>query len=297
MISNEDFCESLSEYAVKALLYEVSATPKPGLVDRCNAGAHKDMDFFTFMSSSAVLAHYFYKCAQKGVAFEGQDSSMLLHQLRSIGIKAERKMYQATNGVNTHKGLIFSLGIICAAAANCFSRHRQVQIPIEEICRQVAQMAKGIAERELKKTGEEKNPTYGEKLYKKYGIKGIRGEVENGFLTVRKRALPVFLDLIKFSKRGMNDILVQVLLHLMSVSEDTNIIGRHDLNTLSYVKESAAYALSRGGMFTEEGRACLRGMDAVFIRKNISPGGSADLLAVTIMFYFLSEKDHRPHSF
>lgn len=289
MISNNNICEYISKCAVESMLYEVSATPKPGLVDRCNSGAHKDMDFFSFMSSSAALSQYFFKCAEKGLAFNSQDGMELLYQLRGIGIEAENKMYHATGGVNTHKGLIFSLGIICAAAT-CFSSDYSWPLSVEEICHKISQMTQGITERELVNIKKEGKLTSGEKLYKQYGIKGIRGEVEEGFITVRQISLPVFLELMNKNQGGINDNLVQVLLHLMTVTEDTNVLARHDLDTLQYVKVCALHALESGGILTGEGRQYIQQMDADFIERNISPGGSADLLAVTIMFYFLTER-------
>lgn len=284
----DNFCEYISKCAVESLLYEVSATPKPGLVDRNNSGAHSDMDFFTFMSSSAVLGQYFYKCSEKGLNESIDDDRELFNQLRKIGIDAEHKMFQATGGVNTHKGLVFSLGIICAATSNCFLSMNKESLTIEVICKKVANMTKGISAKELNINKKDKL-TYGEKLYKKYGIKGIRGEVEEGFITVRETSFPVYLNLKQSGEIAINDILVQVLLHLMTVTEDTNVVARHDLKTLEYVKKSAKEALQLGGILTPEGKAFIEKMDEDFISKNISPGGSADLLAVTHMFYLMTE--------
>ena len=105
----------MARTALKSLLYEVSVTPKPGLVDRDNPGAHGDMDYYSFIDSAAALAPYFSRCAALG-----RDSlcepGEVLTRLRPLGLEAEEAMKQATGGANTHKGLIFSLGILCAAA-------------------------------------------------------------------------------------------------------------------------------------------------------------------------------------
>ena len=93
------------------------------------------------------------------------------------------------------------------------------------------------------------------------------------------------------SNLPLNDVLVQVLLHLMTNTEDSNILGRHDFGTLNYVKKAAQGALDAGGMFTEQGKAKIIEMDELFINKNISPGGSADLLAVTVMLYLLETSE------
>ncbi|WP_242847956.1 triphosphoribosyl-dephospho-CoA synthase CitG [Inediibacterium massiliense] len=281
-----EICQYISEMALKAMLFEVSATPKPGLVDRNNSGAHKDMDFYSFMASSASLAHTFHECAYEGFTFEEDDLKKLLNKIRPIGIKGENKMFCATNKVNTHKGLIFSLGIICAASAYKYKEVKSLSMNVEEICRIIQKMSQGISQQELGDVQKKEKLTYGENLFKKYGIKGIRGEVESGFLTVRKYSLPICKKLMRENK-NMNDVLVQVLLHLMSVTEDSNILGRHDVNTLKDVQRMAKEVLNLGGISTKEGRQRIFHMDSEFISKHISPGGSADLLAVTMMLYFL----------
>jgi triphosphoribosyl-dephospho-CoA synthase len=268
------------------MIYEVSATPKPGLVDRNNSGAHNDMDFFTFMSSSASLTYTFYECALEGVNFDREDYRDLLKRIRPIGIKGEEKMFNATRGVNTHKGLIFSLGIIAAAAGNIYKETGRQVISSEEISMKIRKITKGITE-ELKEIDRKEKLTYGEKLYKKYGTKGIRGEVESGFATVLKTGLPILKRLTAKQDTHINDILVQTLLYLMIETEDSNVLGRHNLDMLNYVKKSAREAIRLGGMFSQSGKEYIYKMDKDFIEKNISPGGSADLLAVTFMIALL----------
>lgn len=287
---NEKWKRKIAQKALLALLYEVSASPKPGLVDRFNQGAHKDMDFFTFMDSSAALSNYFNDCVEEGVKFVGQHPKELFQSLRLLGIEAEKAMFEATGNVNTHKGLIFSLGIICAAASCCMSELNVEYLNTTIICEQVVRMTEGLSLRELTSLNKNEGLTNGERLYKKYGLKGIRGEVENGFPTVQKYSLPVFKKLKSEKTLQINDILVQTLLHLMAVNEDTNIVARHNLETLEYVQQYTKKVLDAGGAFTERGLEMVYGMDREFIKKNISPGGSADLLAVTVMFDFLSSK-------
>ncbi|WIV10484.1 triphosphoribosyl-dephospho-CoA synthase CitG [Proteiniborus sp. MB09-C3] len=279
------FCEYISEIAIKSMLLEVSATPKPGLVDRNNSGAHKDMDFYTFMESCASQTFTFYKCALEGLKFEGKDKKELLRIIRPIGIEGENKMFNATRGVNTHKGLVFSLGIISAAAGLQYREAKNQKIDVEDICRRVMEITEGIVSRELEHLSKG-SLSYGEELFKKHGIKGIRGEVEAGFPTVRNHSLPLFREFMKY-EGDINDSLVQVLLHLMAITEDINILGRHGLDELEYTRTAAKEVLSLGGMLTEKGRRKVLELDKEFIRRNISPGGSADLLAVTLILYFL----------
>lgn len=288
-MNNQEYCNYISKLSIKALLYEVAVTPKPGLVDRNNSGAHKDMDFFTFLDSSLSLIYYFNKCTNAGISFSGDDYSNLLKDLRPIGIQAEFDMYCATYGVNTHKGLIFSIGIIAAAAGVHFNRLKSIYMASKEISEMVKFIAKDIT-LELMDIEDKENLTYGEKLYFKYGVKGIRGEVEEGFETVLKYSLPVLKDLLNDGKH-INDVLVQVLLHLIANTEDSNILGRHDQKTLNHAKEMATIALAMGGYFNPQGKEYIEKMDKYFIENNISPGGSADLIAVTIMLYFIENGD------
>lgn len=293
MVFKQEMVERIGQNALTSLLFEVAATPKPGLVDRMNSGAHKDMDFFSFMSSTAALAPFFYQCAQRGAEFEGEDSTELFCTLRNPGMEAERSMFRATGGVNTQKGLIFSLGVISAAAAFC---HRNDAVitdwNIDVICEIVSHMTKGLCLRELDCMSPNKKLTYGERLYREYGLKGIRGEVESGFATVRECSLRKYVEMKSEKAHTRNEILIQTLLHLIAVNDDINIVARHDLKTLAYVKGFASEVLYAGGIFTPTGRRKTLEMDRDFIRKNISPGGSADLLAVTVMFDLLQNQSN-----
>lgn len=227
------FCNNISNMAIKSILYEVASSPKPGLVDRHNPGAHKDMDFFTFLSSGSVLGPYFYNCTNIGINFKGQDYTKLLIDIRPIGIKAEEDMFRATGGINTHKGMIFSLGIIAAAAGSLFKENNKKKYTSLTISNRIKLMTKGITE-ELKGAHNKENLTYGEKLFLKYGFKGIRGEVEDGFISVLKYSLPVFGRLLSEKKYHINDIMVETLIHLMANVEDSNILGRHSIDMLYY---------------------------------------------------------------
>ncbi len=289
-MTKKDFFHYIRDLCLKSMLYEVAVAPKPGLVDRFNSGAHRDMDIFTFIDSSLSLNTYFYECVKLGYEFDGNDYTKVLNDLRPIGINAEEKMFKATNGVNTHKGLIFSLGIISAAAGVIYRKTNNIYIDSLEISNLVKEITKGLTA-ELLSLENKNNLTYGEKLYKRYGVKGIRGEVESGFSTVLKYSLSELKYLIEDNEYHINDILVQVLLNLMANTEDSNILGRHDMETLNYVKKTSQNALNLGGYLTDAGQNYVKEMDKDFIENNISPGGSADLLAITIMLYLLEHGD------
>ena len=289
-MNNHEFSNYISNLILKSMLYEVSTTPKPGLVDRANSGAHSDMDFFTFIDSTVVFYDYFYNCVTMGLEFQGQDFTKLLNDIRPIGIKAEETMFLATNNINTHKGLVFSFGIMAAALGSLHSETHNLYFSYEEVSHRVILISKGIT-RELTDLNINKNITYGEKLYNKYKTTCIRGEVESGFKTVLTYSLPVLENLIEQGKYTINDICVQVLLHLIVHTVDCNILGRHNKKKLKYAQSSAKALLKDGGYLSIIGKKDIIDMDRDFIDKNISPGGAADLLAVTLLFYFLQNGD------
>lgn len=280
--TKEEFAHHIASLAQRAILYEVSTTPKPGLVDRDNAGAHKDMDFFTFMASSSALYRGLYECTLEGINFEEEDSTKLLDKVRKPGIECEKAMLQATNKVNTHKGIIFSLGILCAVIGKMFRQYKRVNFIIEDICEEVKKVAKGLTEKDFKNIENKENLTHGERLYKLYGFKGIRGEVESGFNTIQKNTVQLLRAWNTERTLSINDLFLEILLNLMAESEDTNIIIRGGIENFNYVKKISKEFLIEGGLIQPDSKKKLESMNEEFIKRNISPGGSADLLAVTI---------------
>ncbi len=287
-----EFSNYISNLIIKSMLYEVSTTPKPGLVDRNNSGAHKDMDFFTFIDSSVVFYDYFYNCVKIGLEFDHEDFKKLLILIRPIGIKAEEIMFQATKNINTHKGLVFSFGILAAAIGTLYKENQKIYFEPNNLSQRVKKISEGITS-EITDPNINQNTTYGEKLYNKYKTTCIRGEVESGFTTVIEHSLPILKELIEANKYHINDICVQVLLHLIENTVDCNVLGRHNKTKLKYVQSYAKKILNNGGYLSVIGRKDIIDMDRDFIEKNISPGGAADLLAITLMFYFLQNGDKK----
>jgi triphosphoribosyl-dephospho-CoA synthase len=282
--NREEYLHYAASLAQRSILYEVSTTPKPGLVDRENSGAHKDMDFFTFMASSSALYRGLYECAECGFEFSESDNINLIDKLRIPGIQCEKEMFKATDGVNTHKGVIFSLGILCAAAGKLYRECGAENYNAETICEKVKEIAIDLTARDFKGIQEKKLLTHGEMLYKRYGFKGIRGEVESGFATVRESAVPILRYWYSNKTLSMNDIFLQVLINLMAESEDTNVIIRGGVESLIYTKTVSKEFLQSGGMKQPYAKEKLEQMNRNFVEKNISPGGAADLLAVSIFF-------------
>ncbi len=276
--------QTISRLAVEAMLSEVSATPKPGLVDRHNCGAHHDMDFFTFVSSSAALSDAYRAMGQVGIDFGDQEITDMWPMLQSVGYEMEQRMFEATKNVNTHKGMVFSLGIL-SACAGWLSRQKNIQsITATAICGAAAQLCAGLCEKAFKDMDQKTALTKGDRMYLAYGLRGARGEAEDGFPTVMTVALPMY-TLLRDTGISINDALVETLLHLVAHTEDTNIVSRHDWDTATYAKEAAKRVIRLGGIHTEVGRTAIEAMDQDFIERYISPGGAADLLALTHFLY------------
>lgn len=282
MRQDNAYAHYVASLAQRAILYEVSTTPKPGLVDRNNAGAHKDMDFFTFMASSSALYRGLYECVLEGISFDDIDSTKLMDRLRNPGIKCEEAMFRATNGVNTHKGIIFSLGVLCGAVGNLYRKHENEKFLMEEVCDEVKSITRDLTIKDFSGINDKLNLTHGERLFKDYGYKGIRGEVESGFQTVQKHAVPIIREWAEKRQLSINDLFLQILMSIMTESEDTNVIIRGGIESLIYTKAISRDFINFGGMYAVDARKKLQIMNNIFVEKNISPGGSADLLAVSI---------------
>lgn len=276
--------QKVDQYLTQAILLEVSTHPKPGLVTRLSNGAHKDMSIFTFMMSSAVLSKAFNDLQDIGQAHRGTLAELFC-KLRSYGVGAEAELLRVTKGVNTQRGILFAGGIVSAVSGYAMNMglSRDALLPM------IKEMAAGLVARELKNL-DHAAMTAGEKLYYKYGITGIRGEVENGFPSVVNYGLPALED--AFNKGAtINDALVHALIALMTVVEDSNVIWRTDYETLLEVQRIAKDILNLGSVFTEKGRMAIAETERYFLQRRISPGGSADLLSVTITLYLLEHKE------
>lgn len=214
--------------AIRAMIYEVSVNPKPGLVDPVSSGPHPDMDVFLFIDSALSLHHYFEQSVDLGMNFTATDLTLMFKKLRIFGIEAEKTMFKATNGVNTHKGAVFSLGVLTCAEAY---RIKHPQLDLTTI---VKRMLKGLTASDYDIEKLHAKPveqlTAGEKEFLRYGIKGIRGEAEAeaGYPTVMQIGVPA----LKKSQGTMMQRLLDTFMHIVAQTEDTNLIkraGRHDV--------------------------------------------------------------------
>jgi len=278
----ETFAAAVAGRAYRAIMEEVAVTPKPGLVDRAGPGAHRDMDYSTFQASARVLRPWFADFVRRGCLLARLEPEEIFLRARPLGVDAEKAMFAATGGVNTHKGLVFSLGLLCVAAGAL--KARGVSLSAEALCGFSARMCSGIVDRELRNREEDvgRNPSHGERVFSLYGAPGVRDEAEKGFPTVLRTALPRMRDLLLRYPGRRNHVLLAVLLELMSGLEDTNVLTRGGPEALERVRRSAREALALGGPFTRRGSFHIDDMSRDFAAAGISPGGSADLLAVSI---------------
>ena len=268
--------EEVSRLAVQSLLCEVYATPKPGLVDQNNNGSHTDMDLPLFLTSTATLWEYFRNCVKIGL--HGTDPVTVFNQLRQAGLEAERRMFAATKGVNTHKGAIFSMGILCGAVGSldpeCWADPRQVS----GCC---ALLSRGLVRKDYEFM--EQPVTNGEKLFETHGITGARGQAEAGFPGAFRVGLPRLEEALQ-KGLSFNDALCNTLLHILLTTWDTNLIKRGGMVAYGQIQAMLERLLQAQPLLPME---IIEQLDRAFIKQNLSPGGSADLLSATCFAYFM----------
>ena len=280
---------SIATLAHKAMILEVEASPKPGLVSPDHNGAHRDMDYPLFVISANSLMPYLEQCAALGMEFAREEPEDVFPKLRTAGISAEKTMFAATGGVNTHKGLLFSLGLLCAASGRLLAL-RQPIWP-RTVAEGGAAIVRGIVGRDLGplRLSLPKRPlTAGERLFVEHGIGGIRQEAEEGFpsaLAAFERLYYLYDDLPR------SRAIPQTLLWLMSATADTNILSRGGLEALAFIRETASDILAKGGMYTSSGEQATLELREACVEQNLSPGGSADLLALALFFRMLQDAE------
>lgn len=266
----------IADAAVNALLDEVHTTPKPGLVDLRNNGSHRDMDVPLFTASANALRPYFIRCTEIGQSTAGLAPDGCFPLLREAGLAAEESMFAATGGVNTHKGAIYTLGILCAAFGRLWHQG-EVHPDATQVLSLCAEIARSAAEADLAAAAAD---TAGLRLYRKLGIKGIRGEMAEGLPSLSRIALPAFRS-ARDAGLDRNHAGAVTLLHLIAHVQDTTLYHRGGCDGASF-SASAVRALLEQTAFPAP--AQIEALDDAFIARNLSPGGCADLLAAT---YFL----------
>jgi len=282
---NNEKIKQLSQYAHKAVLYEVLLSPKPGLVDRNNSGSHHDMDVFTFIDAINALTPYFYEYAALGQNHKKTDAPTALFQkARDIGFKAEVAMMQATNQVNTHKGANFSFAVILAASAY-ITKEEPVTFPFttkdtERLFHYVSLMCAGLVTADFKDLEKKEHLSYGENLYQNYGISGIRGVAEAGYPIITEVLLPYLRKQLKKFPQNQEGVLLHSLALTMSAAEDTNLIHRGGIKAFHQVRREAKEIFANNTPVSIID--AFERYDQTLIERHLSPGGAADLLSLAI---------------
>lgn len=244
----------VADLAERALRLELDTTPKPGLVDRRDNGAHKDMDYALMSKSISALRPYLTRLAVESA--KDIDPA----KIKEIGIEAEKAMLKATGGVNTHKGALFCIGLSVAAASYLASTTGSVQ----------AYLFKELVSRAASEIPAAQG-THGAEAKRSFKVGGALENARGAYPELFADWLPYYLSL-----EGDPFRCHKTLLHIMTTLDDTNILHRRGEEGLARAKSEAARLLED---FSESG---LSSLNKDFIRENISPGGSADMLSLTI---------------
>ncbi len=246
----------IGQAAATALRMELDLTPKPGLIDARDSGAHKDMDYGTMVRSIEALRPYFIKLALLG----HNGGFPAVEEVIALGLEAEKSMFNATGGINTHKGALFSLGLMTVAACHDIYIHNSIT-------------ASGLREN-IKRLAEQfpyDSDSHGYKVRSAYGLKGALDMARDGYEDMFSVWRPFLHE-----RLGGDDALHRTLLKIMTTLDDTNICHRRGPEGLAEAKAEAGRLLED---FSMDGLAA---MNELFIKENLSPGGAADMLALTL---------------
>ena len=268
----------IGHLASMALQAELDTTPKPGLVDCNDNGAHRDMDHALMQRSIQALHPYFVRLAQLGFT----DKQPCHDEIVNIGIEAEREMFKVTGGVNTHKGALFSIGLAAVAlAGESFCRITQAEecgtMAYNDVnSKQIQSLSNSIAS--LARLFPDTNGTHGSKAKANNILKGALDNAREGYTQLFKAWLPFYIDRIA---EGDNYALHKTLLRIMCDLDDTNIVYRTSMETMQEVKTEARQMLDASRNIVNF-EAALQAMNTDYIHRNISPGGSADMLSLVV---------------
>ena len=252
----------IGHLASMALQAELDTTPKPGLVDRNDNGAHRDMDYALMHRSIQALHPYFVRLAQIGF-----DNPQPRHdEIQQVGIEAEQAMFKATGGVNTHKGALFSIGLAAVALGGMACSNNA----------QLHSLSNSIAS--LASLFPDTSGTHGSKAKANNKLKGALDNAREGYPQLFKAWLPFYLDRLADGDRYA---LHKTLLRIMCDLDDTNIVYRTSMETMQEVQAEARRMLECIPETTHF-EAALQAMNTDYIRRNISPGGSADMLSLVV---------------
>lgn len=259
--------ERIGGLAAEALTAELDAWPKPGLVSPLDNGSHEDMDYATFERSIAALRPYYADLAIAGAAQAGMD------ELRRIGRMAEEAMLAATGGVNTHRGAIFALGLLSAAAGAAIATSTPISVDL---------LTTTVAQRwgQDIRRGPIPLNSHGSGALRRFSVGGARAEAAAGFPHARNVGLPALR-----AGRLLADeetARVHAFFALLASMEDTNLLHRGGLEGLALARRDAQDFMDAGSVGRPDWLDHAMAIHRRFVTRRLSPGGAADLLAVTI---------------
>jgi triphosphoribosyl-dephospho-CoA synthase len=260
----------IGRLAIRSLYREAALAPKPGLVCPDSRGSHEDMDFATFVRSLQALRGYFPAIAARGW------QAPALQPLQALGLAAEQRMLADTGGVNTHRGAIFNLGLLCAASGLLQAGGEIPDAPT--VCHTVSERWG----REIL-TGLVETPaaSHGLIVARRYGCGGARKEAAAGFPAALELGLPAYRRILAVT--GAVELAAgQALFALNAGLADSNLLWRGGRQGLAVGQRLAAEFLAAGGVLADDWRSHAAAVDGEFVARRLSPGGSADLLGVTL---------------
>lgn len=265
---------AIAANSVRALLLEVATWPKPGLVSHVDAGSHRDMDEGTFRHSAMAIAPYLAALAKAGSCGGGMGA------LRVIGLEAEAAMLAATGGINTHRGAIFGMGLLCAAAGARGAGRVDPGLSLGAVVLRL--WGEAIL------SGPVLLHSHGQAARRLHGAGGARLEAARGFPSLYQVTLPALRQAADFAPGDHEAARVQACFASIAALEDTNLLHRGGAEGLRFARRAANGFLERGGVGRPGWRADAEAVHRAFVVRRLSPGGSADLLAMAL---FLDAQD------
>jgi len=269
---------ALGRAATLALYDELALSPKPGLVTLSDCGSHDDMDGHTFMRSLLALRGYFPRIAELGAASAPFDA------LERCGLEAEVRMARSTGGINTHRGAIFMLGLLCAAAG-ALSGGGHVADPMRLRAELVGRWGGALQSRAQKVSA-----LPGGRAARRHGLRSASTEAALGFPVLFEVALP---SLASALQRGtaLHVARLDTLFHVIAVLDDANLAHRGGLEGLRFAQAEARRFLAEGGAAAPQGLARAEEIGRAFVTRRLSPGGAADMLAATCWMHRIGALD------
>jgi len=273
----EPVSAAIAAAAAASLLDELETWPKPGLVSHVDTGSHADMDAGTFRRSVAAIEPFYASLVIAGASRAGME------ELRRIGLAAERAMLAATGGVNTHRGAIFALGLLCAAAGAALTAGAALSAGVRGMF--PASLLGAIVRQRWGHAilaGPIPIGSHGTDALRRFGVGGARAQAAAGFPFVLQVGLPA----LRLGRRlSLGDVVaarVQAFFALLSVADDTNLLHRGGADGLAHARETATSFLAGGGVSRPQWAETAVAVHRGFVSRRLSPGGCGDLLAATL---------------